>query len=147
MRKYEIMVLLKPNLDKEQVSKVLSPIEKKYFDEIVQKEEWGLKKLAYPIKKEQEGYYVLYYLNLDETKILDLKKTFNFSKEILRTLIVKHDKKFPFEMKTSKELKFPERKPRPPYTRGERDNREGRDSHSHYKKRDKDTTSTVEESK
>lgn len=109
MKKYEILVILRPNLEKSALEKALKDFEKKFGGEIVQKEDWGLKKLAYPIKKHLEGYYVLYYIKTEGNNISEMRKHLNISKDIVRGLILSHDIKFPFEMKTTKDLVFPER--------------------------------------
>lgn len=112
MRKYELLILLKPNLKEDVKSKTVSLIEKILGGTIVKKEEWGLKKLAYPIKKEVESEYILYYVETKPQNIIKLKERINIVKEILRAMIILHEKEFPFNLKTTKDLKFPERKSR-----------------------------------
>ncbi len=109
-RKYEIMVLLNPTLGKDELEKEISSLEKKISGKIVKKEEWGKKKLSYEIKKQKEAYYVLYYVETTPEAIDEVKKSNLINKNILRELILKHEKLWPFEMKTSKDIKFPERK-------------------------------------
>lgn len=112
-RKYEVLFLINPSLDKAEITKITADLESKLSGKIVKKEEWGLKKLAYKINNFVEGVYVLYYVETTPDAILDVKEYLSINKKnIIRSLILKHDKAFPFEMKTSKEIKFPERKPR-----------------------------------
>jgi len=111
-RKYEVLLLLKPTLAKEDLIKLIEKIEAKLGGTIVKKEEWGLKKLAYDIKKFKEAYYVLYYVETEFENIATLKNMIAVDKDILRPMILRHDKKWPFEYKTGKDLKFPVRKPR-----------------------------------
>ena len=62
MKKYEIMYILKPTLDdaarKEEMNK-LSSILSNNGAKVGKVNEWGLKDLAYEIKKEKKGYYVV----------------------------------------------------------------------------------------
>jgi len=120
MRKYEILLLLRPNLEAGVKSNTIKLVEELIGGKIIKKEEWGLKKLAYPVKKEVEADYTLYYVETNGENIVELKARINIIKEILRAMILVHEKDFPFNMKTTKDLKFPERKARPerkPYTR------------------------------
>ncbi len=113
MRKYEILMLLRPNLEADVKSKTIEKAEKLIGGNIVKKEEWGLKKLAYPIKKEVEADYILYYVETEGDNVIEFRKAVNISKEIMRTLILVHEKDFPFNMKTTKDMKIVERKRRP----------------------------------
>ncbi len=112
MRKYEFLLIIKPNLDSEVQKKFVEEFEKRIDGNIVNKEEWGKRALAYPIKKELEAYYILYYIEADPEKVISTREWMNIKKELLRSMVLVHEKKWPFEMKTSKQLKFPERKPR-----------------------------------
>lgn len=109
-RKYEVLLLLKPDLSDEIKTKEINSIEKLLSGKIVKKEDWGIKTLSYKIKKNIKANYLLYYVETLSENILNFKKTISINKNILRTLILKHEKKWPFEYKTSKELVFPERK-------------------------------------
>ena len=111
-RKYEVLLLLDPTLAKEDLIKLIEKIEAKLGGTIVKKEEWGIKKLAYTIKKMKEAYYLLYYVETESTNIADLRGLIAVDKKILRPMILVHERKWPFEYKTGKDLKFPVRKPR-----------------------------------
>ncbi len=98
-RKYEIMFLFNPNIDDKTLSKLVDKIEKKLGGKIIKKEEWGKKSTSYPIKKYNEAIYFLYYLETEPEKIEELKKFILIEKNVLRYLIIKHEKKWPFESK------------------------------------------------
>ena len=112
MRKYEILVLLRPNLEAGVKSETIKKAEELIGGNIVKKEDWGTKKLAYPIKKEVEADYILYYVETKGENVIEFRKAVNISKEIMRTLILVHEKDFPFNRKTTKDMKLVERKPR-----------------------------------
>lgn len=119
-RKYEVMLLLNPNLDKDALAKLVSSIETKLGGNIVKKEDWGIKDLAYKIEKSRKAYYVLYYVETTSENIQSLKDMIAITKDIVRPMILRHEKKWPFEYKTAAELKFPAPRPkgsRPGYNR------------------------------
>ncbi len=110
MRKYEFLLIIKPNLDSSEEAKFIENFEKRVNGNVVQKEDWGLKTLAYPIKKENEAHYILYYMEAEPENVITAREWMNIQKQLLRSMVIVHEKKWPFEMKTSKEIKFPERK-------------------------------------
>ena len=110
MRKYEILMLLRPNLEADVKSNTIKKAEKLIGGKIVKKEEWGLKKLAYPIKKEVEADYILYYVETEGDNVIEFRKMVNISKEIMRSLILVHEKDFPFNRRTTKDMKIIEKK-------------------------------------
>ncbi len=95
MNHYETVFILTPVLSDSQVKEAV----KKFEDfltskggEIVWKEDWGLKKLAYPIQHKKTGFYHLmeFKLNPEELKSLDI--SFKRDERVMRHLIVKLDK-------------------------------------------------------
>ena len=51
-------------------------------------DEWGIRKLAYPINYETDGYYVLYTYEADVAFPAELDRVFNITDGVLRSLIV-----------------------------------------------------------
>lgn len=111
-RKYEVLLLLNPELSKEEMEKLQDKVETKLGGNIVKKEDWGVKDLAYQINKSRKAYYVLYYIETTSEAVISFKEMIAVDKDIIRPMILRHERKWPFEYKTAKELKFPERKPR-----------------------------------
>ncbi|BDV03297.1 MAG: hypothetical protein HPPSJP_0180 [Candidatus Hepatoplasma scabrum] len=108
--KYEILIMLFPNLTETKQQDLILKIEKILNAKIIKKEDWGLKKLAYKIKHQEQAHYLLYYLETEIDNLNKFKKMISINKDVMRIFVLKHEKKWPFEMKTSKDLKFPERK-------------------------------------
>jgi small subunit ribosomal protein S6 len=50
---------------------------------------WGVRQLAYPIKKFTEGYYVLYEAKIDPTRIKDIERSMQYNEDVLRYLVVR----------------------------------------------------------
>jgi small subunit ribosomal protein S6 len=90
MEHYETMFILKPDLGKDDLDKVLNQIRgiigknKGSHEEL---KEWGRQKLAYPIKKHKEGIYYLVNFHIDPDVISKLKQSFGLNESILRVLI------------------------------------------------------------
>lgn len=89
MRSYRLVFILKSNLKKEKKQKVLSDI-KKWAGEVSKEElkELGEKKLAYPIKMERMGEYMVSEFEAEKVAE-DLEKKILMQEEILRHLLVR----------------------------------------------------------
>ena len=61
--------------------------------EVSDHEIWGLRRLAYPINRFQEGHYVLAHFSLDAAHLRELERTLAASEDMLRHLITKVDKR------------------------------------------------------
>ena len=94
MKNYEIMFILSTQLtDEEKQAKV------KFVEEALVKSEaaeiktevWGERKLAYPIKKKENGYYVLTTFQIDGIKLAEVEDRLNIEESILKYMIVKND--------------------------------------------------------
>lgn len=92
MKSYEGMFLFKPDLSKENLDKVIAQVQEvigKHKGSLDQVNDWGKKKLAYPIKKYDEGFYCLINFHAESEGISKIKEALNLNESILRTLIVK----------------------------------------------------------
>ncbi len=93
MNKYETIIILNSNLEEEAtksaISKVTDLIAK--HGTVESTEEWGKKKLAYPIKKQNEGYYVLINFSSNPDFIDELERVYNITDEIIKHIVVKKD--------------------------------------------------------
>lgn len=92
MKSYELMLIFDPSLEEnvitEELSKITSIIEKEK-GEILNKDIWGIKKLAYPIKRQDNGFYAVLYFNSDAGVLSELDRLNKINDKILRHLIVK----------------------------------------------------------
>lgn len=93
MNKYEIMVLYFSELKGETLKKehkLLSETIKSFDGEVDSVEDWGLKDLAYEMKKQTQANYYLVNMGLDATKVADLDLWLKRqNKTVLRHLITK----------------------------------------------------------
>jgi small subunit ribosomal protein S6 len=96
MKKYEIMYILKADLDdasrKAEIEKIHGYLTKADA-KIAKVDEWGLKDLAYPIKKQNKGYYVVIKLTCESAdSIKEFDRLTKIDNNVLRTLtVVDHD--------------------------------------------------------
>ena len=94
MRNYEIMFILSTQLTDEEkqagVKLVEDTLAKAGAVEI-KTEVWGERKLAYPIKKKENGYYVLTLFQMDGTGLTEVEAKLNITESLLKYMIVKND--------------------------------------------------------
>ena len=94
MNKYEMMFIVKSQSEEKGVKDVVSAVEKILKDnkaKIIESKDLGLKKLAYPIKKEINGYYELINFEVAKDAISEIKRKISINESILRHLIVKNE--------------------------------------------------------
>ncbi|HAZ09946.1 MAG TPA: 30S ribosomal protein S6 [Candidatus Omnitrophica bacterium] len=92
MKQYEGMFILKPDLDKAGVDKILGLIQElvaKHKGAISETKEMGKNRLAYPIKKNKEGIYYRINFSIIPEAISAIKNNLVLNESILRMLIIK----------------------------------------------------------
>ena len=95
MNQYEIAVLYHPDLEID-LEKASSKIEKIITDKdgkIAKTDNWGRRKLTYPIKKQEFAVYVFYTVDMPAESVKKVEQTFNITDEIIRFLITRPDLK------------------------------------------------------
>lgn len=93
MNKYEIMFILKTNEEeaiKREVSE-LKAIITNLKGEITNEKEIGNKKLAYPIKKELNGYYYVINCNANNEAVAEFDRKARINENVIRHLIIRLD--------------------------------------------------------
>ncbi len=94
MQKYELIVIFQADLDEATLDAAVENIEtliKNNQGEIAKTDRWGKRKLAYPIRKTNEGYYVLINFEYKPEEVAALKRTIGFNEQILRSSVVRVD--------------------------------------------------------
>lgn len=95
MNNYETVFILTPVLSDAQVEEAVKKFEdliKEKNCEIVAKESWGLKKLAYPIQLKKNGFYTLIEFKGEGSVVADLELAFKRDERVIRYLTTKLDK-------------------------------------------------------
>ncbi|MBQ6920846.1 MAG: 30S ribosomal protein S6 [Bacilli bacterium] len=92
MRKYEIMYILRADLEEAQRKEVMEKLAKIITDNGGKVEEtsesMGLRELAYPIKEQTKGYYVVLKVSMDNKAISEFNRLVRINPSVLRHLIV-----------------------------------------------------------
>jgi small subunit ribosomal protein S6 len=94
LKNYELVVIFDPSLKEEDIEKQLSNITsllEKEKCKVSNIDKWGSRKLAYPIKKQENGYYVIVYFNGDSNVVNELDRINKINDKVLRHLIVKSE--------------------------------------------------------
>lgn len=93
MRKYEIMFIVRADIDEKQVSETSKRFEDllKGFKSTVTVKELGQKKLAYEIKKQKNGYYFLFNVEAPVEAVKEFRRRAEIDENIIRHIIVKLD--------------------------------------------------------
>jgi len=92
MRRYETIYILRPTLGEDQVNTLIDNTTKIIQSDnglIIESDKWGIKKLAYPIKKESLGYYVLCDFAGTPEAVAEIERKFRIDDSVLRYLTVK----------------------------------------------------------
>jgi small subunit ribosomal protein S6 len=95
LKQYETVFIMTPVLSDEQMKETVEKYQKFLVAkkaEIVHEDNWGLRKLAYPIQKKSTGFYHLVEFKADPTLIREWEVTFKRDERILRFLTVALEK-------------------------------------------------------
>ncbi len=95
MNQYEIAVLYHPDLEVD-LSKAEDKVQKILTDnggKVVNADNWGKRKLAYPIAKQEHAVYVIYTVEMPGAGVAKTEGLLNITDEVIRFLITKPDLK------------------------------------------------------
>jgi len=95
LNQYETVFIVTPVLSEAQVKETVKKFSKtltKNGAEIIQQENWGLKKLAYPIQRKTTGFYNLIEFKAEGDVIAKLETEYKRDEKIIRFLTFKMDK-------------------------------------------------------
>jgi small subunit ribosomal protein S6 len=90
MRDYELMCIVHPDLDENAFGEMVKRISGWVTDNggtVVKTDVWGKRPLAYPIRKQKQGQYVVFQLNMSPSTGAILERNMRFQEQILRFLL------------------------------------------------------------
>lgn len=96
MKNYELMTIFKPNLDAEEVEKVIEKINAtivEFSGNVVSTDKSGRKKLAYEIQNFRDGFFATTILALPADKVAEFKRQLRLNDNILRTMFMEVSEK------------------------------------------------------
>lgn len=94
MRTYEALYIVKPDLKDDEIQTIAKEVETLVTTNggtIVRSETWGKRKLAYEVKKQTEGVYVLLRFESNPDFVGRLENHFRLSENVIRDLVVYFD--------------------------------------------------------
>lgn len=95
-RDYELGFILQPEVNEEQTRAILERIEQivsNYGGQIMRVNQWGRRRLAYPIEHHRDGFYLFIDMILTPETVSELDRNLKVSEEVLRHLIKRRDPK------------------------------------------------------
>ncbi|MBU1657995.1 30S ribosomal protein S6 [bacterium] len=94
MRHYENLVIVKPTLTAEEIQNSVAAVEEIITangGEIATTNAMGMRKLAYPINKNERGYYHVVYYSVAPSSISEIERRFRINEDLLRFVTIKYD--------------------------------------------------------
>lgn len=91
---YELVFILNANLSEDDFTRVLGKVNDqitKLGGTVTETNQWGKRRLAYPIKKQAEGSYVLEKVQIKQTALKELDASLKMSEDVLRYLFVREN--------------------------------------------------------
>ncbi|BBH53709.1 30S ribosomal protein S6 [Fluviispira sanaruensis] len=92
MREYEAMIIAKADLPEAELSKMVSKWETIIGTDggqVVKKDTWGVRRLAYPINKQNRGNYFVYDVATNQANIHELERVLKLEENVLRSMVIK----------------------------------------------------------
>lgn len=100
MRSYESLYIVHPDVVGEELTALVDKFQTVLTEqaaEIHQLDNWGVKKLAYPIKKQERGSYIQTYFRAEPEVISEFERRLRLDEKILRFLTIRLEDGFPTE--------------------------------------------------
>ena len=94
MRRYEVMVILDPDLEERTIAPSLEQfltVVKTAGGSVERVDVWGRRRLAYEIQKKHEGIYAVVDLTAEPAAVKELDRQLNLNESVLRTKVLRPD--------------------------------------------------------
>ena len=94
MRNYENLVIVKPTFTAEEINASIKAVEEVITSnggEIAATSPMGMRKLAYPINKNERGYFHVIYYTIAPAAISEIERRFRINEDLLRFVTIKYD--------------------------------------------------------
>ncbi len=113
---YELTYIINAALSDDQIKEVIRRVNQyieEHGGEIVEVDEWGTRRLAYPIQKRRNGYYVNMYFRAPGSLIAALERFLEIDEQVLRYLTLRMDAKMLRHYERRKQQAAEAAQPRP----------------------------------
>ena len=93
MSNYEVTFIIDPTLDDEKKDAAIERVKEVISSEgeVVNVDVWGMRKLAYPIQKQNDGYYAVIEFKAEPTLPQELDRRLKISDDFIRHIIINKD--------------------------------------------------------
>ena len=91
MRTYELLSIIKPNIDSEEFDKVVAKIEEAIAaleGKVLSTDKMGRKKLSYDIKDYRDGYFVVFNFEMEPAQVAKFNRQFRLNENVLRIMLL-----------------------------------------------------------
>jgi small subunit ribosomal protein S6 len=95
MNCYETLFVVKPTLTEEEIAATITKVKDvlaKEGAQLVATDDMGMRKLAYPVEKNDRGYYTVLFYKAEGTIISELERNLKINEDIIKFLTVKYSK-------------------------------------------------------
>ena len=92
MREYELTIIVHPDLDQDAFNEIIERTKSWIVDgggEIANVDLWGKRQLAYPIRKQTEGQYVLMHINISPDLGSEIEHNLRLIEPVMRYLLIR----------------------------------------------------------
>lgn len=96
MKKYEIMYIIRPNIEEEAKQAVVERFDNILTSEgaeVIESKDWGKRRLAYEIEDFREGYYRLIHTNANAEAVQEFDRLAKINDDIIRHIVIKEEEK------------------------------------------------------
>lgn len=90
--KYDVIYILDPMATAEEMAAVSAKVEQVLNDAkgtVLKKDEWGKRRLAYPVKKHREGLYVFYHVSIPPESVSEITRNLRLLEKVIKYSVVK----------------------------------------------------------
>ncbi|AEH55012.1 MULTISPECIES: 30S ribosomal protein S6 [Heyndrickxia] len=94
MRKYEIMYIIRPNIEDEAKKALVERFDNVLTNqgaEIIESKEWGKRRLAYEIQDFRDGYYHIINVNAEPVAVQEFDRLAKINGDIIRHIVVREE--------------------------------------------------------
>jgi small subunit ribosomal protein S6 len=91
MRDYELMYIVRPNIADDELAGATDKVDSMISNlggSVSENNPWGKRRLAYPIDKYDDGYYIVSKIKLDTSRTRDLEAQLRISDDVIRHILV-----------------------------------------------------------
>ncbi len=97
MRSYETILIVRPNANEELITGIVNKITKTIKEgqgSLLKVDKWGLRKLAYPVKKEKQGYYIYIEYCTPPVTLFELERLLSIDENVIKFMTVKLEENY-----------------------------------------------------